>query len=263
MVLNWLKAIMIAVAVLVGFTPDAHAQQTYPRRYVNRPLWLPHGGVRVDGAFPLHSVDAPGQDRLNTFSALIGIGVGIIPNLEIGAVALPLQLAEEFDYRNPSFYASYRWVSTKLLDLGLRADVSIPFQDARESFDGAVIPFSPWFGDVAVGIPLRLRFVDAVRLDIGAHLGFVFTDPLGTRITLPVKLAFQLTDTVFIGPQSGVQIINGDEATVPAGLFVGTNLGAFSERPTCDLVGTFLLPDTNKGFDEFVVGVALNLYLFL
>ena len=262
MLKKWLLVGAITATASGGLAHKAEAYQAYPRRYVSRPLLLPPSTIRFDAAFPLLSVDPPAADRLNTFSALIGVGLGLTPNLEIGGVLLPLQLTEEFDYRNPSFYGLYRLLTTEVLDLGLRADVSIPAQDAREPFNGAVTPFLPWCGDLAVGIPMRLRFFDAVLLDSGAHLGFVFTDPVGTLITVPLKVAIQVTDTVFLGPQTGIQVVNGDDAVIPAGLFLGANFGSSSE-PMLDLVGSFLLPDANDGFDAFVVGLGLNLYLFL
>ncbi|MCB9667797.1 MAG: hypothetical protein H6715_06750 [Myxococcales bacterium] len=258
---GWISAGLMLV--LSGVLAErAEAYPMYPRRYVSRPLWLPKSTLRFDAAFPLLSVDRPGGDRINTFSALLGLGLGLTPDLEVGAVFLPLQLTEKFDYRNPSLYGSYRLLNTDILDIAFRADVSIPADDYREPFNGAVMPFLPWFGDLAVGIPLRLRIADALMIDTGAHFGVVFTDPLGTRINVPLKLAIQVTDTVFFGPQTGIQVANGDNATIPFGLFMGANFGS-SSKPLLDLIASFQLPEADHGFDEFVVGLGLNMYLFL
>ncbi|QQR88566.1 MAG: hypothetical protein IPJ88_09870 [Myxococcales bacterium] len=251
-----------SIALLFAALSAPSTAKAYPRRFVERPLVLPTATLRLDATFPLVSVDVPNDDRINTFSMLLGLGVGVTPKLELGAVLLPQQLAGDFEYRNPSFYGLYKLLDTRIVDIAFRGDLYLPFDNAREYVNGAVMPFSPWFGDAAVGIPIRLHIADVARLDTGAHLGLVFTDPWGSRFTFPLQLSLQATEDFFIGPQTGIQVVDGDRVDIPFGIFAGTTFGP-ANRPILDLLGKFYLPDVDVGFDVFVLSVGLNIYLYL
>lgn len=211
------------LAALCAIAPCAARAQATPReelpvRLSQRPLLLPAGVVRGDhGAYI-----ALGQ--FATLHGLLpsGAGVGISRDVEAGfLVPVPSE---------PAIYVRTRIAAGRYVDLAIEGAVRLP-----------VWPRS--LADVAVSMPLRLRPLSWLRLDVAVRLDTFVTGPSPARASFPVTLLASPTPLFSCGFQGSVareQLTGwvGDVGTFLA-LSAGSDRGAarIDARISCSIHG--------------------------
>ena len=237
-------------------TPPAEPQ-VLPLRFAARPLTLPRGAVRLDATFGITSQERPTLDR-QTYVSFLGVaGFGATDDIEIGVMVLPIQISPEALFHDPGLYGLFRIVASERLDLGLQLDATVPVR-AESAFGNALSIRALW------------RAASFLRIDAGASLVVLYQDPVETSLRFPVVASFHLSETLFVGVQSGldVEYLSGaDEragrrqnAFVPFGLFLGGTLVG-DRGPSGDLRIGVLLPSVTDGFDLWQLGFGGSFYI--
>lgn len=237
----------IIVALLIPATA-ASAQYRMPDRYQARPLTLPRSVLRPDLGlrFTSEYEPPPSDRRHNTLDFWLGLGAGLTPDFELGALIAPLRLAPRFDYLNPEIYVRYRFVRGQA-EVGVEGRVELPV-DSR--------------GSATIGLPLLIHAGDVVRLDFGAFLQTDFMDEL--VLHFPFALAIQASMPVFFGFETGASVwLEPDRnAVVPLGFFLGYTIIGRGD-PAVDIRVGFRLPDVERGFDLWEATLGFTFFLYL
>jgi hypothetical protein len=252
----WLWAGACATGVLLPlvWTSSAQAQsREVGATYVDRPLVLPQGVLRIDagprrpfdpgqvwdtGQLQFH-INKDGQDRA---FLVPGAAYGAMDKLEVGVV-WPMQLSPKLDLADISLYGKYL-LDKGQVDIAGYAEVLIPIQSVFQ---------------VTVGVPVYLHINDTLRLDTGGFFGVVFADDVDVKLTVPLGLAAQVTPDVFLGPELAIAIIDFNRVNVPLGIFGGYTLRD-GGRTLGDLFGRFAMVDLEEGFDFVRLDLGIQLY---
>ncbi len=146
-------------------------------------------------------------------------------------------------FANPEARLRYGLVGGDVFELGLEARLYLPIADGSE------------FG-VAPGLPVMIHFGDVARLDTGILVPIIFTDPdTTTIISFPARLWFQASNRLWLGPISGVRIVNpGNDTQVPLGFGLGYQVSA-----AVDLKTQFLFPDVERANATDFFGASVGL----
>lgn len=215
-----------------------------PVAWAERPLTLTGATIRADGDFRITRLPVVRRDpedplRLvpgfETVVALgLGAGYGITEDLEVGAQVVPLRLSPDVEYRDPSIYGMFRFVSG-FADVAARLSVHIPFQD------------NPLFEP---GLPIRLHLDPKVRLDTGLFLPIAIADrrdddnvPI-LSLRIPVELSVSVVPEIFLGGGTALFLRDLEQNAVPVqslGIFVGHTVPA-AAGPLADLLLRFDFP---------------------
>jgi len=262
-------AVAVVVVTLTAVASPAQAQLgRQPFRWVDRPIQAPAATFRFDAylLFDSSYFGAPYR-RHNRLFFFGGVGAGITDDIEIGMTPqewpswwhgwwfyragglLPLELAPEFDYLNPSFHFQYRFLHEQAVELAFRVEMVLPVQ-AGSDFT------------LELGVPLLVRLGDVGRLDLGFYLGLVFSDPTAVYSRIPIGLSFNITPEFFLGVNSGVNFDFDGNAWVPFGTLFGFTFGP-STAPIGDAKFGFQLPDVEVGFDFWQIFGGATFYVYL
>ena len=194
-----------------------------PIRNIDRPTTLATGVLRLDT--DVQTVGAAGTTP--SVDALVGLGLGLGSQLEVGAQAIPLSLVPTFAYTQPTLYVTWG------ANLGQHASVAPTVQAGLPIQQG-----DTWLIDVDTNAALTLG--KDWELAASPSLSLAPGDALGSSLSLPITLLWQARDRVFLQALSGVgldafdvrrQISHSQEPidfqslTVPAGLSCGATLG--------------------------------------
>jgi hypothetical protein len=214
----------------------------------------------------------PNPKTLNV-SLAVGASMGIVENIEIGAVALPLQVLPSVSYGDPSVHGTFRFVKGAFELAGYINTIFITHQGAVSDVtlpvlnQSAGVLFNP-------GLLSRIHLGGRGKLDIGAtvpiQLGSAVHD---VGLNIPVELAFNLADFFYLGADTGFGIANvkspGLNSYVPLGLLAGFTISG-DDKPVVDLGALFRWPQfANPGKDQtfdttdFQVGVSASVYIYL
>jgi hypothetical protein len=229
------RSIIGSLALGLAVTAGSAAAQAetagggYSVSFVERPLTLTAGALRLDGDFNLTrlSIDAGGLDVSETFLGLnLGGAYAINADLEVFAT-LPLALSPDADIGDPRLGATYRLLRGAT-ELGGRVTLALPVQGD--------------FG-VELGVPVLLRLGDKARLDTGAFLGLTFGDTLGKGLLVPAAFSFQLMPELVLGAGTALNLpdFDLDRAVMPLSLGATYTL-ANGSSPFVDIGLTFSLP---------------------
>jgi hypothetical protein len=208
------------------------AEEGYPLVYTQRPLTLGEGLLRIDAELEFVKLcgSAAGITVCSDLDAAlaVGAGYGITSQLEVGATVLPLALAPEVDYGDPSIYGKYTLVEGEL-EVGARLEVWFPVR-----------------GDFAVqvGVPIDWKPVRGFALHSGAFLTIMATDPTHAAVSIPFVFVVNATDSLFFGLATGVVFAvtdpgPGDTLEVPLGLELGYSVPGEGGGPLLDILGGF------------------------
>lgn len=262
-------ALALGFAVCMAFTPEAAAQnQAYPLRVAQRPITLPERTLRIDAGFNAAYVDACvtvlGRTSCSgaTATALnVGAGFGITPDLEVGALVLPLQLTSEFAFGNPSVYARYRFVRTDQIQVGADLRLVVPARSGSS------------FG-VQLGVPVAFYVNETFQVQTGLYYSSSFSDPLVHGLSVPAAFNLNLSDNLHLGLRTGIELPfrnPGEGLTLPLGLEVGYTLAQAGNRPLVDIAPyfnfpAFLTPGSSGDVVQsslWTTGVNARVFLFL
>ncbi len=235
-----------------GQGPSDAVSPRQPLVLARRPLTVPAGAARIDGTFFVASAERDGGLDRQSYVSLLGvIGFGVTDDLEIGLVALPVQIAPEGRFNDPGAYGLYRLVEGTF-EAGIQLAAHVPVRDESA--------FS-----TTASLRLLLRASDAVRLDGGVVFSALYHDPVQTALSLPVSVTFQASDTFFLGVSSGLDAVflpgQPNNAYIPAGVFLGGTLRG-DEGPTGDLRVGWYLPSVTDGTHTWILGFGGSFFVY-
>jgi hypothetical protein len=177
----------------VGEKTQVPVDSSYSVRILDRPTSLPAGDVRFD-AFTFFT-RAPGAS--NTLTAVLGGGVGITNELEVGGQIIPFNIEPGIAYTNPSLYATY------IVNVG-KVSLAPTLQ--------SVLPLSS-------GDPLFIDIGGVAYVNIGqwGYISFAPTlslnvrqEETGSSVSIPVTLLRQSSEQLTFQVSSGVGLSRFD-----------------------------------------------------
>ncbi len=252
----------LGVSVATTIVSTAQAQLADTGGYVDRPLTLPRGQLRVDTAPSdygymdfgrlnegrgMRLLVRPGPE---TFYFGAGAALGVADDLEVGALLLPILMAPSGNFGNLETYIRYQFLH-EAFQLGVQGTLQIPT-------DGE-------FG-TGIGLPAIWSITEGIRMDTGVEFEFL-TGPVRFNLDIPLALAFTVVDSFFLGPRTGVHIDDFNGAAFPLGIFMG---GTIAEK--VDITGSMNWPwlvyaspyyeTFNPDVIEFTVGATLFIDVF-
>jgi hypothetical protein len=275
--------VVVTLAVLLNAgsaRADDMPTGTQPIAYAARPLTVPALTLAPQLSSTVDKLstttvqaiyNTPNAKSLNVGVA-IGASVGIVENIEVGAVVAPLQVLPSFSYGDPSVHGTFRFVkggfelagyinSTFITHQGVDPQVTLPVLNS-----GAGVLLEP-------GLLSRIHMGGRAKLDIGAtvpiQLGSAVHD---IGLNVPVELAFNLIEAFHIGASSGFGIADVKapalNSYVPLGLLAGVAIGN-DDKPVFDIGALFRWPEfANPGktqtidTSDFQVGLSLAAYIY-
>ncbi len=283
---SWFAVLVIA-PVLVATSPrEARADDpeqpsgTQPLPYTGRPLTLPTLALSPSATATVDQLSTTTAAKIYTVNpktlnvgVAIGASMGIIENLEVGAVVAPLQVLPAFAYGDPSLHLTFRFVKGSF-ELAAFFGATFITHDAPDP--EVTLPVLNSSAGVLLqpGLLSRIHMGGKAKLDIGAILPI----QLGSNVhdlglDIPVELAFNLADFFHVGATTGFGIANVKDPAldsyIPLGLITGFAIGG-EKGPVVDINGLFrwpqfLNPGANDKLDyqDFQVGLTVAAYLYL
>ncbi len=238
---------LLAVALAAPAPSRVKAQTAYPTRYVLRPLTLDRAMLRFDAdAIYRHRAGPPDE----TFGLDAGLGIGITRDFELGATFLPLQLAPDVDYLQPSFYVQGRFVRGTA-EVAVRGSVMFPTNDAEHAL-------------FEVGLPILIHVGRVVRFDLGAFLQLETTDPLGWWVRFPLGLTINATPRFFLGPYAGFRVrLDARGQEIPVGFLAGYAIGGGTVHPVGDIGGQFQFDDVTSTAGNWSLALVTRWFIYL
>lgn len=224
--------------------------------YNSRPLVLPVGVLRLDGG-PRRPYSGgqvmPGgqlqflinQDYDDVALLVPGAGIGVIDNLELGAV-WPLRISPDLDLLDLSVYGKYSLQRGSVEVAGF-AELRIPVEADLE---------------ITGGVPVFVHLSSTTRLETGGFMRVTFGDDTTLTVHVPLSVPIQVSPEVFVGPEVGVEIRDFEDVAVPLGVIAGYTLGG-GISSIGDLFGRLTLADVGSGADTVRFDVGAELYFDL
>jgi hypothetical protein len=260
----------LMICVLAGLMASLGLTYTSPARaggleatggYMKRPLTLPRGRLRIDAAPSDYGYMDFG--RINNgrgFDIIVqpgpevvylgaGAALGVIDNLEVGLLALPIQMSPG-DFRDLEAYGRYQFLDGK-------------FQLAGQAT--MMIPTGGQFG-IGLGLPAIISLSDRVRIDTGLEFE-ILTTPGRFNLDIPAAFAFSVTDNIFVGPRTGIRVDDFDGMAIPLGVFAGGTVADIVDISGSFTWNNFLyagnaLDTFNLDYVEITVGATMFLDVF-
>ncbi len=166
-------------------------------------------------------------------SAYIGAGFGVIENLEVGAILLPLNLAPSGvdTFGDISLYGRYQFVD---------GDTQVAGQLTLQ------VPTATDFG-IGLGLPVKFGIGENAALNTGLRLSMVFADPdMIMGLNIPVELAFNVSPNLYFGGFTGfnadLQPTTFESLHIPLGVFGGYTLD-LGNKMLLDVTAQFGFPN--------------------
>jgi hypothetical protein len=228
---------MLLLVSLVG----AWAGEDLPLEYSARRPTLPRMGVRLDAdttVIPL----VPARMTAVDFTG--GFAVGVTPELEVGALLLPIGFAPELRYEAPSLYAKYAGHASDEITLGPSLRVFAPVIEGPGPMLDA-------------GLSARIG-ASSGHLEMGAVTNVAFEEEIEQSFGFPVTLVMQPHERFFVSLSSGASSDPMDVRFsapradredgvlyVPAGGGLGGTFGD-ADHTLTDLTANIYLPEVLK-----------------
>lgn len=190
------EADVVALAEADAADDATSDKPSLPVRAADRPPVLPRHALRIDSSLNLARNGAAQGFELD---GVLGGGFGITDKLEVGGQFVPVTLAPHTRFESPLFYASYvvvggNWTVVPTLQF------SVPVRSEESwSLDGVV---------VVSGVVDQV-----VILTISPAVSVVFADQAVVTVALPFQAAWQISERILIGAQSGVGFAYFDPRT--------------------------------------------------
>ena len=268
-------------------------KDAYPQALIDRPLTLPAGMIEgeIGGAFASRRLEEPvlGVSSIDEWTADVGVRLGVTDRVQIEVgTAFSLDYVQRgddgfqgvrgFDLR-PSLTSWKRVVPLRLSVLALDTEVldtavtlTLPFVahasriirfgrggtvERSTNGDGRVLPV------VELAAPTRWRLTDWLWLRAGENLfavttgdgvaRFAFDFGIGVRPhrIFAVTLDSRIASIAFDGDGNDASQTVCDVGTIDLE-------GVLAPLPGFDLVGTLVLPDVGRGFDDWITRLAVR-----
>ncbi|MDP9152295.1 MAG: hypothetical protein M3O36_20410 [Myxococcota bacterium] len=234
--------------------------------WVDRHLTLPAGDWAFD--FGLGVGHAAGDADVTAAGLNAELAVGLTSRLELGVrTGARFGAAAEravrsdrygrfFDRQtfgtgneilaNPEVRVRGALVRGEAVELALEGRLVAPFEVGTRA--GAMF-----------GMPLAFHLGDRVRLDTGIYVPVVFTDPDAyVELRLPLDVWIQASPRVWVGPMTGVVIVQPGKTVSGADLSLGVGMG-FQVTHAVDFKAMVLFPSVNRnGGRDFGVGAGVE-----
>ncbi|MCB9707710.1 MAG: hypothetical protein H6714_02815 [Myxococcales bacterium] len=266
-------------------------------RYASRSMILDRGTLRVDLGpqdFAMLNSGLINNGRgLRIFDAGDDVGlyhgagasVGILDNLEAGALLFPLLFAPEFEFGAIEGYARYRLLRKARVEVGVQAGLQLGTGNygygagrlaggvAGSIIRGAEVDFA-----TSGGIVVLLRPSPMVRIDTGAELELYVWDrfplsrhgsELHANLDLPFAVNVNVTENLFFGGKFGMLFPTQDLDYFSIGL--GIQGGYTLAEGVADITGwltwdQLFTPGVPDGVDSvhgdgWQIGAGANLYV--
>lgn len=222
------SGLALAALATAGLAGTAQAEDDdFPLVYGQRPIVLTKGLSQVDAAFSLFKADLPGATVALRLDA--SYDYGVLDDLTVGILAVPLALSPDADYGNPQVYGTYRFLNGPV-EVGAHLRLTLPVNG----------------GDFGAGVGALARFDlnKATYINVGALLNMTFGDSTVLGLSVPVELAISFTRQFFFTVDTGLFFPNfdGDAWAIPLGVGLGYTLEAPAGGPLLDLFFKFSLP---------------------
>jgi hypothetical protein len=254
----FVHAVVVAAAALLA-SPSAEADQIGP--YSQRTLTLGSGTVRIDGGPPDWGYFHPGSPQqldenrglrvrvdhdADQTSAWLGLGlaVGVADAVELGGL-LPWRLTPGSDVDDLETYGRFQ------------------FLDGTFEMGGQVTLQLPTLTDTGLGLgfPMSIHVGRRLRIDTGAELEILFSDPTVTSLDAPLAFTWDVGRSGFMGLRTGLYLWDMDAMIVPAGFHGGVVVASGH----LDVAGWFMWPgffhsqrDRALQVSTFEIGFGLN-----
>ena len=254
---------LAAFAATCPFALDARAAPPW----VDRPLTLPAGDFAFD--FGLGVAHVPPQPRDEIAAGINAeMAVGLTSRVELG-VRTGVRFGDGFDHAmqpdaygrlfdrqtfdeggdtvaNPEVRVRGAIVRGPIAEVALEGRVVLPFADNT----GAGLMF---------GVPLAFHLGDRVRLDTGAFVPIQFAprDPTIFSVSLPLDVWIQCSGRLWLGPMTGIELIDTGRSTRTTDLSLGFGLG-YQITHAIDFKARFLFPDLNDDSRYFGFGAGVQ-----
>jgi hypothetical protein len=258
----FVRATSIATAALATLllSSSAGADQIGP--YSRRTLTLGSGTVRLDGGPPDWGYFHPGGPQqldenrglrvrvdhdVDQTSAWLGLGlaVGVADAVELGGLLLPLRLTPGSDVDDLEMYGRFQ------------------FLDGDFEMGGQVTLQVPTMTDTGLGLgfPMSIHVGRRLRIDTGAELELLFSNPTVTSLDAPLAFTWDVGRSGFMGLRTGLYLWDMDAMIVPAGFHGGVVVA----NGHLDVSGWFMWPSffhsqRNEALrlETFELGFGLN-----
>lgn len=142
---------------------------------------------------------------------------------------------------NPEFKLRWAAYSGRVVEVGLDGRVFMPVENGSH------------FG-MMFGVPLAFHIGGWVRIDTGAYIPVVFSDPVFRGLSVPGYFWFQLSDRLWLGPMAAIRTLDPPSDT---SLLLGFGLG-YQVANAVDLKTMLLFPRIANTEGARVVGAGFG-----
>jgi hypothetical protein len=243
---TWILPLTLALTLGTLTSSTKAAEMLEQGGYAERPLSLPRGTLRIDiapsdfgymdfgevndGRAALVIGGNPGGPT--TLYSGVGAALGVVKDFEVGALLFPFPIHPDFDFGNMEAYARYQ-ITHGVFQLGGHIAVQIPTAGR--------------FG-VGLGLPMRILAGDDVRFDTGLEFE-IMADPGQVHLDIPLAVAFDINDVLFIGPRTGARFPAMQDFQMPLGVFFGGTIADVVDLSTSFTFWNFINTYTDRTVD--------------
>jgi hypothetical protein len=274
-----LGASLLCLAPREARADDDQANGTQPVAYSARPLTLPALTLAPSATATLDKLSTTTAAKIYTqnpkslnVQVALAASIGIIENIEVGAVFAPLQVLPKFAYGDPSVHGTFRFVKGAF-ELAAFAGATFITHNAPDP--ELTLPVLGSSAGVLLqpGLLARVHMGGKAKLDVSATVPIQLgSDIHDVGLNIPVELAINLFESFHIGASTGFGIANVKapalNSYVPLGLIAGLAFGG-EKGPVVDVDGLFRFPQfINPGASDkidaqdFTAGLGVTVYLY-
>lgn len=238
-------------------------------RWVDRPITLPRLVFAGDVGIGVGHIRLPGP-RNDVAGAGMNLeaGLGVTDNVELGlrtgvrfgddgrtvrADGYGRTLFTETwgtnnsTVANPELRVRWRVYAGDVAEVALDARMFMPVEQ-RSSFG------------IMAGVPLAFHIGDIARIDTGAYLPIVFSDPAFSALSVPGYFWFQVSPKLWLGPMAALRFIDPGPGDHDSHLLVGFGLG-YQVARVVDLKTQIFFPSINRDESARFVGAGFGVQI--
>lgn len=256
-----LAAALVAAGSLVPRSSDA------AERWVDRPMTLHRLVFAGDAGLGIGHADRGHFDFTGPGLNLEG-ALGVTENVELG-LRTGIRFGDDARFAGGDYYGRTLWTETygtggdtfanpelrvrwvfysgSVAEVGLDGRVYMPIEDGTR------------FG-VMFGVPLAFHLSDFMRIDTGAYLPTIFTDPAQISLTVPGYFWFQVTEKLWLGPQASARFFSFSNHFHHNDLLLGFGMG-YQVISMLDLKWWAVAPNVDDGLHNWGVGFGVQFRL--
>lgn len=222
----------------VGYL-ETEDPRRYPQAHAEHPITFLQGML-----VPALGISARDDFAIEDPIAHVGLGLtyGILDFWEVSILPLPIRISPSPAYEDPSIASTLRLLDHEIVELGVYANVVIPVT----STDGTPEPLPTDHllarsrdgssAELDLALPVRLHIAELVRVDLTPSTTLVFTPNVRADVTIPLRVAVQLSPFAYLAAFTGVVLIGDDydQPKVPLGFGFGTTIPGTRRGPIFD-----------------------------